>query len=730
MKLDTRPRPAPARTTVPAAFVHKSRADEVLLADSRRQAADRFLLGLRWPADHSLYRPAADGSADLVLAVETLRQAGIFLSHQYYGVPLGHQFLLSGFEVEITHPDGLPSGPTAAGLRLEAEVTTTPAKSRFAARIDAVLRDADRVYGRGAISWTAVDPARYEALRRRSRPAAPVAPGAPRPAALPAPVVGRSAAEDVVLAWADPSHGGAWALRIDQRHPVYFDHPLDHVPGMLLFEALRQAGHAAGWPARGPIGVGLTLVGATAEFPAFCELGPAPVLLDVAAIGLGSPCALTGGARAGQEVVVTVRQNGTRVAAATTRWVAAKKPRTPRQVVLGSIPRPRDGRRPLGGGPVRLTADPSADDAFLAPPDFGAPEFGAPESGAPAFGRAAVAAARRAAFADGAGAHARRRLSAPVADALVRAGFARHFVPAWYGGAAGSFADLLRASVEVAEGCPSAGWCGALYAAHGRLAGYLPGRAGQELWGSGPDAVIAAAVTPPRVDAEPVRGGWRLTGAWRPASGVDHAEWILLSARTDPADGPGGRLFAVPLADCAIEDTWQAPGMCGTGSNTVHLDRVPVPAHRTVRRADLLGWYGPPGAARCHRVPYPLVAALIFAGPVLGAARAAVACLRDPDLRPAVGAAECARTHALGDLGLAARLLADAARRADGPDAGRASTVVENARDSALAARLCVTAVDRLLPIDAPGAAAEDRLRRLVADVRTAAGHAMLRPPA
>jgi hypothetical protein len=36
-----------------------------------------------------------------------------------------------------------------------------------------------------------------------------------------------------------------WQLRVDTRHPVLFDHQLDHVPGMLLLEAARQGATAA-----------------------------------------------------------------------------------------------------------------------------------------------------------------------------------------------------------------------------------------------------------------------------------------------------------------------------------------------------------------------------------------------------------------------------------------------------------------------------------------------------
>ncbi|WP_268254571.1 AfsA-related hotdog domain-containing protein, partial [Streptomyces humidus] len=37
----------------------------------------------------------------------------------------------------------------------------------------------------------------------------------------------------------------------DFSHPVLFDHPADHVPGMLLLEAARQSAHAATHPRPG-----------------------------------------------------------------------------------------------------------------------------------------------------------------------------------------------------------------------------------------------------------------------------------------------------------------------------------------------------------------------------------------------------------------------------------------------------------------------------------------------
>src|SRR5690349_10728812 len=59
-------------------------------------------------------------------------------------------------------------------------------------------------------------------------------------------------------------------MQVDQDHPFFFDHPLDHVPGMLLVAQLLDLarvvapGTANPWPGRR---LKLAL-----DFPRFCEL--------------------------------------------------------------------------------------------------------------------------------------------------------------------------------------------------------------------------------------------------------------------------------------------------------------------------------------------------------------------------------------------------------------------------------------------------------------------------
>jgi alkylation response protein AidB-like acyl-CoA dehydrogenase len=337
-----------------------------------------------------------------------------------------------------------------------------------------------------------------------------------------------------------------------------------------------------------------------------------------------------------------------------------------------------------------------------------------------------TALARREALAAEAG----RRLSPEVAAAITAAGFPRHFVPDRWGGAAGEFGALVTGVAEVAEACGSAAWCAALFAAHGRLAAYLPAEGQHEVWERGPGARIAAAVVPPQGRAVAADGEWRLDGEWRPASGVDHADWVLLASWTPGGADREHRIFAVPRAELSVLDTWHTSGLRGTGSNTVVADGVRVPAHRSFTLDALLRPL--PGAARCHSVPFPMVAALVFAAPLLGIARSALrtwtaerAAVASPHpATPTVLAGASARIHTAG------LLLDGAAVRADHGEI-TPLTVAENRRDATTAAALCREAVDDLFRTSGSRAQSPDHpVQRAWRDATAAAGHGMLDPDA
>jgi hypothetical protein len=178
-----------------------------------------------------------------VLLAETARQAAIHLSHRFFDVPHDMPFVLSALLVDLA--EDLPpvgTNPLTVGLDVRCRPPVEGARRlRLGLEADVLVRH--RRVGRVRLRWEPMEPRRYALLRQRAehgpekdqpRPQAPLTPAQ----------VGQRTERDVLLS-ADPLRDNAWWLRLDQEHPVLFDHASDHVPGMALVEAFRQATHIA-----------------------------------------------------------------------------------------------------------------------------------------------------------------------------------------------------------------------------------------------------------------------------------------------------------------------------------------------------------------------------------------------------------------------------------------------------------------------------------------------------
>ncbi|MER5704777.1 acyl-CoA dehydrogenase family protein [Micromonospora sp. NPDC002296] len=326
-----------------------------------------------------------------------------------------------------------------------------------------------------------------------------------------------------------------------------------------------------------------------------------------------------------------------------------------------------------------------------------------------------------------------RRLAPEVVAALVAAGFARHFVPRDLGGAAGSFADLHRAVAEVATVCPATAWCASINAHLARMAAFLPEEGRREVWHDGPDALVVGSLIPGS-RAVPAADGWRLTGSWQYVSGVDHADWALLCGVGPAGEGATAMMFALPRASWTVLDTWSDVGMCGTGSHTLTVDDVFVPARRVFQRDLAIRGGGAGASAACLAVPLRAVNALSFAGPALGAARGLLeawrghvtAKLSRSPSGPVPHPYAAALARATGEIDAAELLLERACRTAD---TGEVPTVseVRNLRDCALATDLLVTAADRLFRSAGTSAHSVDGpMQRYWRDLHSIASHVVL----
>lgn len=182
---------------------------------------------------------------------------------------------------------------------------------------------------------------------------------------------------------------------------------------------------------------------------------------------------------------------------------------------------------------------------------------------------------------------ARRVPTETIAD-YQRTGILRALQPRRFGGAQASF-HVFSSIVEIlAEGCAASAWVYAVLGEHQWIVACMPERAQDDVWGANPEAVASSSLAP-RNFGIPVDGGWRVSGKFPFSSGCDHAHWAILGVRApDAAGNKPTRYMLVPMSEIEISDDWHVLGLRGTGSKTLVLNDVFVPAYRTILLKDLL----------------------------------------------------------------------------------------------------------------------------------------------
>jgi 3-hydroxy-9,10-secoandrosta-1,3,5(10)-triene-9,17-dione monooxygenase len=172
-----------------------------------------------------------------------------------------------------------------------------------------------------------------------------------------------------------------------------------------------------------------------------------------------------------------------------------------------------------------------------------------------------------------------------VNERLVREGFYRIVQPRRFGGYECDIPSFYKVMMEISRGCSETAWVLALTAGHPLIAAYFSEEAQREAYGTTGEFRCPTVFNPPGT-ATPVDGGYRLTGAWPSASGIDHAtHYITLAAVVDAAtkQTTGAILAMLRRGEFSVRDDWRVMGMQGTGSKTVVIDDLFVPEHRAAR---------------------------------------------------------------------------------------------------------------------------------------------------
>jgi hypothetical protein len=232
----------PETIPVTKELAHRTTEADVFPVRWRRISETRFRFTAHWPAAHAFFGPVDDRHQDPMVVGETLRQASMVLAHAEFGAPADTHFVMWDLTVH-TDPSALLLSDAAEPVDVDVVCSEIRRRGRglHSMRTTMEFHRAGRFVARGTGSTGCTSPLAYRRLRARQL--AEVGTPVPLLPGISPALAGRSRAEDVVLAPAD--RPGVWRLRVDTGHPVLFPRPNDHVPGMVLFEAARQAATAA-----------------------------------------------------------------------------------------------------------------------------------------------------------------------------------------------------------------------------------------------------------------------------------------------------------------------------------------------------------------------------------------------------------------------------------------------------------------------------------------------------
>lgn len=226
-----------------------------------------------------------------------------------------------------------------------------------------------------------------------------------------------------------------------------------------------------------------------------------------------------------------------------------------------------------------------------------------------------------------------RQQTPETIELIKELGLVRALVPREHGGLEHDVFDWLQALRLLSTADMSAGWVAGLASAHSFVLSKFDKRVQDEIWGVlGPDAIVSSATA--LFDdgvAQPVDGGFTVSGRWRFASGITAADWVMALIKVPAPDtGELAPYWAlIPKSDFTIEDTWKVSGMRGSGSHDFTVDNIFVPEYRlggpglSVEPADGSQYDNP-----LYTLPFLVIFPIIFAPVALGGAEAAVELFR------------------------------------------------------------------------------------------------------
>lgn len=214
-----------------------------------------------------------------------------------------------------------------------------------------------------------------------------------------------------------------------------------------------------------------------------------------------------------------------------------------------------------------------------------------------------------------------RRVPDSVIALLYEAELMSPMRPKKFGGRQLNPGILSYITRELARGDGSVAWVYSVTNTHDHFIGLYPDEVQAEYWSS--KTPLSASSYAPVGKAVPAPGGFRVSGTWSFASGIENSGWVVVGAIVGMLPGdvpqPDLRFFLLPHTDYRIHDDWNVMGLAGTGSKSVVIEDVFVPDARVLKQQDISNGTTPGAAVHDDDPAYRASAWALF-GPSIAAA--------------------------------------------------------------------------------------------------------------
>ena len=173
------------------------------------------------------------------------------------------------------------------------------------------------------------------------------------------------------------------------------------------------------------------------------------------------------------------------------------------------------------------------------------------------------------------------QVESAVIEAAAAMGLFSALVPRSLGGRGLGLRALTESARVLAHGDASSAWALAFLIEHNWMACRLPMAAQKELYADR-DFILAAAPLVPGGTAEPVEGGYLISGLWRYGTGFANSDWAFVSCLEQVGDAKQPRAFLVAADDVEVVEEWRASGMGATSSHNIRGEKIFIPTERSM----------------------------------------------------------------------------------------------------------------------------------------------------